>query len=71
MDINKLERISDSEWKIDAHAGMRVPAVIFASQSLIGDMDDKVYEQVPLDVDRVPGLGQAQDAGRGEADAGF
>ncbi len=58
MDINKLERISDSEWKIDAHAGMRVPAVIFASQALIRDMDDKVYEQV-CNVARLPGIVKA------------
>jgi tRNA-splicing ligase RtcB len=58
MDINRLERISDNEWRISAHAGMNVPAIIFASQALIRDMDDKVYEQV-CNVARLPGIVKA------------
>ncbi len=33
MDINRLQRISNVEWQIDADAGMHVPAVIFASEA--------------------------------------
>jgi len=61
MDINKLHRISNVEWKIDADAGMHVPAVIFASEELILDMDDKVYQQV-TNVARLPGIVKASYA---------
>ena len=61
MDINCLQRISDVEWNIDAHAGMHVPAVIFASEELIRAMDEKVYEQV-TNVARLPGIVKASYA---------
>jgi tRNA-splicing ligase RtcB len=61
MDINRLQRISDVEWKIDADAGMLVPAIIFASEELIREMDDKVYEQV-TNVARLPGIVRASYA---------
>ncbi|MGD8933422.1 MAG: RtcB family protein [Gammaproteobacteria bacterium] len=61
MDINCLQRISDVEWKIDAHADMCVPAIIFASEELIREMDDKVYEQV-TNVARLPGIVKASYA---------
>jgi tRNA-splicing ligase RtcB len=61
MDFNRLQRISDVEWKIDTNAGMHVPAVIFASEDLIRDMDDKVYEQV-TNVARLPGIVKASYA---------
>jgi tRNA-splicing ligase RtcB len=61
MDINRLQRISDVEWKVDAEAGMHVPAVIFASEDLIRSMDDKVYEQV-TNVARLPGIVKASYA---------
>ena len=61
MDINRLQRISDVEWKIDAEAGMHVPAIIFASEDLIRNMDDKVYEQV-TNVARLPGIVKASYA---------
>ena len=61
MDINKLQRISNIEWKIDATAGMHVPAVIFADENLIRAMDDKVYQQV-TNVARLPGIVKASYA---------
>ena len=61
MDINRLQSISNVEWKIDADAGMHVPAVIFASEELILDMDDKVYQQV-TNVARLPGIVKASYA---------
>ena len=61
MNFSNLQRISDAEWKIDAHAGMHVPAVIYASEALIRDMDEKVYEQV-TNVARLPGIVKASYA---------
>ncbi len=61
MDINRLQHISDVEWKIGAEADMRVPAIIFASEELIREMDDKVYEQV-TNVARLPGIVKASYA---------
>ena len=45
MDTSQLERLSDTSWRIPPHGQMRVPAIIFAQESLIEDMDQKVYEQ--------------------------
>ena len=61
MNINNLKRVSDAEWKIDAHADMNVPAIIYASEELILSMDDKVYEQV-TNVARLPGIVKASYA---------
>ena len=61
MNINNLQRISNTEWKIDAHAGMHVPAIIYASEELMLSMDDKVYEQV-TNVARLPGIVKASYA---------
>ena len=61
MDINRLDKITDYQWRIEAHAGMHVPAIIFASEDLIADMDNKVYEQV-TNVARLPGIVDASYA---------
>lgn len=61
MDINRLQRISNNEWKIDADTDMHVPAVIFASKELILQMDEKVYQQVS-NVARLPGIVKASYA---------
>jgi tRNA-splicing ligase RtcB (3'-phosphate/5'-hydroxy nucleic acid ligase) len=61
VDLSRLERKTDNEWWIPAHGKMRVPAVIFASESLIRDMDDKVYEQV-TNVAKLPGIVKASYA---------
>ncbi|KTD10968.1 replication factor C subunit (activator I) [Legionella gratiana] len=55
MDLNLLEKISDFEWRIPKHRRMRVPGFIFASESLLRDMDMKVYEQVS-NVATLPGI---------------
>jgi len=55
MDINQLERISATSWRLPPREGMRVPAVIFADEGLIRDMDDKVCEQA-ANVARLPGI---------------
>lgn len=61
MDINKLDRISECQWRIDPVNGMHVPGIIFASRDLILDMDEKVYEQV-TNVARLPGIVNASYA---------
>ncbi len=55
MDLNKLTQISEHEWQIKPFGKMRVPGVIFATQSLVQDMDEKVYEQV-TNVAQLPGI---------------
>ena len=61
MDINRLQRTSEYQWRIDPTGAMRVPAVIFASEALIREMDDKVYEQV-ANVAKLPGIVKASYA---------
>jgi tRNA-splicing ligase RtcB (3'-phosphate/5'-hydroxy nucleic acid ligase) len=61
MDINLFTRRSDYEWEIPKQGAMRVPAVIYASEALIGDMDHKVYEQA-VNVATLPGIVQASYA---------
>jgi tRNA-splicing ligase RtcB len=61
MDINLLKRRSEYEWEIAPHGAMRVPAVIYASEPLIRDMDHKVYEQA-VNVATLPGIVQASYA---------
>ncbi|HET8761454.1 MAG TPA: RtcB family protein [Nitrospiria bacterium] len=55
MDLGRLIRVSDTEWHIERHGAMRVPGVIYATESLIREMDDKVYEQV-TNVATLPGI---------------
>lgn len=61
MDINRLQRVSDYQWRIEPTGKMRVPAIIFASEDLIRDMDEKVYEQV-TNVAMLPGIVEASYA---------
>ena len=61
MNINKLHRISDYQWRIEPVNDMRVPGIIFASKELLLDMDEKVYEQV-CNVAKLPGIVNASYA---------
>lgn len=61
MDINLFERISDTAWRINPKERMRVPAIIYADQSLLESMDHKVYEQV-TNVATLPGIVSASYA---------
>ena len=61
MDTTRLQRQTEHQWRIPAHGKMRVPAVIFATESLIRDMDEKVYEQV-TNVATLPGIVRASYA---------
>jgi tRNA-splicing ligase RtcB len=61
MDLGKLVRVNSYEWRIEPHAAMQVPGVIFADQDLVEAMDDKVYEQV-RNVASLPGIVKASYA---------
>lgn len=61
MDLARLKRHQEHEWRIDPFGDMRVPGVIFASETLMRDMDEKVYEQV-TNVARLPGIVKASFA---------
>lgn len=58
MDTELFARHSETSWRVDPHGPMRVPAVIFADEALIRDMDRKVYEQL-CNVASLPGIVQA------------
>ena len=55
MDLNLLKREGDFRWRIEPHGNMRVPGIIYADQTLVRDMDAKVYEQV-TNVATLPGI---------------
>lgn len=55
MDIKSLHKISDHLWEIPRTGDMRVPGRIFASEKLIGEMDEKVRQQV-TNVAMLPGI---------------
>ncbi len=55
MDLARFERVSEFEWRIKPFGRMRVPGVIFASEALMREMDNKVYEQV-TNVAMLPGI---------------
>jgi len=58
MDLSLFIRRSECAWEIEPFGKMRVPAVIYASEGLIRDMDDKVYEQL-TNVATLPGIVKA------------
>ncbi len=61
MDMNRFTRVDATTWRIEPHGAMRVPAVIYADENLLRDMDDKVYEQA-ANVATLPGIVQASYA---------
>ena len=61
MDTTRLQKQTEDQWRIAPHGKMRVPAVIFATEPLIRDMDEKVYEQV-TNVATLPGIVRASYA---------
>ena len=42
MDPARFTRVDPTTWRIEPHGAMRVPAIIYADEDLIRDMDDKV-----------------------------
>jgi len=61
MEISKLEQTGPCEWQIAPFGKMNVPAVIYADQDLVEDMDEKVFEQV-TNVATLPGIVKASYA---------
>ncbi|MBI3756809.1 MAG: RtcB family protein [Deltaproteobacteria bacterium] len=61
MDTSFLIQHSAHEWEIAPFGKMRVPAIIYASEGLIREMDHKVYEQV-TNVATLPGIVKASYA---------
>ncbi|MDW8468589.1 MAG: RtcB family protein [Burkholderiales bacterium] len=55
MDLSRLEKVSEWEWRIPPQGAMRVPAVIYASEALVREMDEKVREQA-MNVATLPGI---------------
>ena len=61
MDSARFEKLSDTAWRIEPFGAMRVPAIIYASESLLNEMDDKVFAQA-TQVAMLPGIVQASYA---------
>lgn len=55
MDKSKLLRKDEWAWEIPRTGRMNVPGILYASDSLIEDMDDKVCEQI-ANVASLPGI---------------
>ncbi|HEU0185420.1 MAG TPA: RtcB family protein [Blastocatellia bacterium] len=61
MDISQFTRHSETEWFIKPTGRMRAPAIIFATEELVRDMDQKVFEQT-TNVAMLPGIVKASYA---------
>lgn len=55
MDPARFTRVDAMTWRIEPRGKMRVPAILYADETLIRDMDDKVYEQA-ANVATLPGI---------------
>jgi len=58
MELKKLKKHSDYKWIIEPFGKMHVPAIIYADETLIRAMDEKVYEQA-TNVAALPGIVKA------------
>jgi tRNA-splicing ligase RtcB len=61
MDTSRLIRKSETEWWIAPFGEMKVPGIIYATETLIREMDEKVFEQV-ANVAKLPGIVKASFA---------
>jgi tRNA-splicing ligase RtcB len=61
MDPSRFEKLSDDAWRIEPFGAMRVPAIIYAGEDLLREMDDKVFDQV-TNVAMLPGIVRASYA---------
>ena len=55
MNLDGLRRDSEYRWVIEPTGPMRVPAVLYADEALVRDMDDKVRQQI-CNVAALPGI---------------
>jgi tRNA-splicing ligase RtcB len=58
MDLQKFTQVSETEWRVEAFGQMRVPGIIFATEELMREMDQKVFEQL-VNVACLPGIVKA------------
>ncbi len=58
MNTSDFDRTAENEWLLTPRGRMRVPAVIFADEALMCDMDEKVREQI-CNVATLPGIVEA------------
>jgi tRNA-splicing ligase RtcB len=55
VDPQALRRDSEYRWVIEPAGAMRVPAILYADEALLADMDDKVRQQI-CNVASLPGI---------------
>ena len=55
MNLDGLRRDSEYRWVVEPTGPMRVPAVLYADEALVRDMDDKVRQQI-CNVAALPGI---------------
>lgn len=58
MDLTRLVRAGVCEWRIDPFGDMRAPAILYADETLVRDMDEKVFVQIS-NVATLPGIAKA------------
>ncbi len=58
MDPRRFERVDETTWRYGPEGAMRVPAVIYATEPLLREMDEKVLEQL-RNVATLPGIVEA------------
>lgn len=58
MNLQSLTRAAEFEWRIEPTGKMRVPAVVYAGEELVRNMDEKVREQL-TNVATLPGIQRA------------
>ncbi len=61
MDLSQLKRRSEFTWSIEPTGRMRVPVIIYGSERLLSEMDQKVGEQAS-NVAALPGVQKASFA---------
>jgi tRNA-splicing ligase RtcB len=55
MNLERLTRVDEYQWRIEPEGRMRVPGILFGDRALIEAMDDKVFEQL-RNVTMLPGI---------------
>lgn len=58
MDTAELLRRGPCEWEVPMRGAMRVPAILYGTEALVRDMDEKVREQA-VNVATLPGIVRA------------
>jgi tRNA-splicing ligase RtcB len=58
VDLGSVQRVSENEWRIAASGAMRVPAIFFADELLLREIDDRAQQQL-VNVATLPGIVRA------------